>query len=115
MKKIIHVVVELVETTLIAACFLTACSSAPKRSMQVSTVYSSASEMIESANGAILTGDYDKAGFNKLMDAVEQCWKGYDIIYRTKTRDDKENEDIIKADKMLDYQQQKYSPQLSYV
>lgn len=47
--------------------------------------------------------DYDKAGFNKLMDAVEQCWKGYDIIYRTKTRDDKENEDIIKADKMLDY------------
>jgi tetratricopeptide (TPR) repeat protein len=63
MKKIIHVVVELVETTLIAACFLTACSSSPKRSMQVSTVYSSASEMIESANGAILTGDYDKAGF----------------------------------------------------
>ena len=47
--------------------------------------------------------DYDKAGFNKLMDAVEQCWKGYDIINRTKTRDDKENEDIIKADKMLDY------------
>lgn len=47
--------------------------------------------------------DYDKAGFNKLMDAVEQCWKGYDIIYRTKTRDDKENEDIIKADKMLDF------------
>ena len=46
---------------------------------------------------------YDKAGFDKIMDAVEQCWKGYDIIYRTKTRDDKENEDIIKADKMLDY------------
>ena len=41
----------------------TACSSAPKRSMQVSTVYSSAAEMIESANGCILTGDYDKAGF----------------------------------------------------
>lgn len=51
--------------------------------------------------------DYDKAGFNKLMDAVEQCWKGYDIIYRTKTRDDKENEDIIKADKMLDFYEEK--------
>ena len=63
MKKIIHVVVELVETTLIAACLLTACSSAPKRSMQVSTVYSSASEMIESANACILSGEYDKAGY----------------------------------------------------
>ena len=41
----------------------TACSSAPKRSMQVSTVYSSAAEMIESANGCILSGDYEKAGF----------------------------------------------------
>ena len=40
-----------------------ACSSAPKRSMQVSTVYSSAAEMIESANSCILSGDYDKAGF----------------------------------------------------
>ena len=42
---------------------LTACSSAPKRSMQISTIYSSASEMIESANASILSGDYDKAGF----------------------------------------------------
>ena len=48
---------------LIILLIFTACSSAPKRSMQVSTVYSSASEMIESANGAILTGDYDKAAF----------------------------------------------------
>ena len=31
--------------------------------MQVSTIYSSATEMIESANACILTGDYDKAGF----------------------------------------------------
>ena len=42
---------------------LTACSSAPKRSMQVSTIYSSATEMIESANGLILTGDYERAAF----------------------------------------------------
>ena len=43
--------------------FFTGCSSAPKRSMQVSTIYSSASEMIESANSCILSGDYEKAGF----------------------------------------------------
>ena len=42
---------------------LTACSSAPKRSMQISNIYSSAFEMIESANSCILSGDYDKAGF----------------------------------------------------
>ncbi len=42
---------------------LVACSSAPKRSMQVSTIYSSATEMIESANACILSGDYDKASF----------------------------------------------------
>ena len=48
---------------IVVLALLTACSSAPKRSMQVSTVYSSAAEMIESANGCILTGDYDKAGF----------------------------------------------------
>ena len=46
-----------------AVLLLTACSSAPKRSMQVSTIYSTASEMIESANACILSGDYDKAGF----------------------------------------------------
>ena len=48
---------------IVVLALLTACSSAPKRSMQVSTVYSSAVEMIESANACILTGDYDKAGF----------------------------------------------------
>ena len=48
---------------IIVLLMLAACSSAPKRSMQVSTVYSSASEMIESANACILSGDYDKAGY----------------------------------------------------
>ena len=48
---------------LLAALLFTACSSAPKRSMQVSTIYSSAAEMIESANGSILTGEYEKAAF----------------------------------------------------
>ena len=48
---------------LLIVILVVSCSSAPKRSMQVSTVYSSASEMIESANSCILSGDYDKAGF----------------------------------------------------
>ena len=48
---------------IVALFLLTACSSAPKRSMQISTIYSSAAEMIESANACILSGDYDKAGF----------------------------------------------------
>ena len=48
---------------IITLLLFTGCSSAPKRSMQVSTIYSSATEMIESANACILSGDYDKAGF----------------------------------------------------
>ena len=51
------------QSLLLIAILLTACSSAPKRFMQVSTIYSSATEMIESANACILTGDYDKASF----------------------------------------------------
>jgi predicted metal-dependent HD superfamily phosphohydrolase len=54
--------------------------------------------------------DYDKAGFNKLMDAVEQCWKGYDIIYRTKTRDEKEDEDIAKTERELKYLEKDNEP-----
>lgn len=50
-------------TGLLVIALFISCSSAPKRAMQVSTVYSSASEMIESANGSILTGDYEKAAF----------------------------------------------------
>ena len=51
------------QSLLLLTLLLTACSSAPKRSMQVSTIYSSATEMIESANACILSGDYDKASF----------------------------------------------------
>ena len=48
---------------IVTLLLLTACSSAPKRSMQISTIYSSATEMIESANACILSGDYEKADF----------------------------------------------------
>ncbi len=51
------------QSLFVLAFLLVSCSSAPKRSMQVSTVYSSAGEMIESANSCILSGDYEKAGF----------------------------------------------------
>jgi len=40
---------------------LTACSSAPKRAMQVSTVYSTAAELIQTSNAAILSGDLENA------------------------------------------------------
>lgn len=44
-----------------ASLFITGCSSAPKRPMQVSTIYTSSKEMIESANSCILSGDFDRA------------------------------------------------------
>ena len=37
------------------------CKSAPKRTMLINAVYNSAYELISSANGCILTGDYEKA------------------------------------------------------
>ena len=68
----------------ILCIFLVACSSAPKRSMQVSTIYSTATEMIESANSCILTGDYDKAGFF-LSAAENQAMSidNYDLLCAT--------------------------------
>lgn len=39
----------------------TACSSAPKRSMAVTTLQVSSAEFIQSANGAILSGNFEKA------------------------------------------------------
>lgn len=47
-------------TMIFSLCFL-GCSSAPKRSMQESGIYNSTTSLLESANSAILTGDYDKA------------------------------------------------------
>lgn len=44
---------------------------------------------------------YDRQGFNRLIDAIEDCWRGYDKVLRTKTRDEKENADIIESEKTL--------------
>jgi len=38
-----------------------ACSSSPKRAMQINTVYSACKSTLENANSAILGGNYDKA------------------------------------------------------
>jgi len=46
--------------------------------------------------------DYDKKGFNKLIDAIEDCWNGYDKILRTQTREEKANADLIEAEKTLE-------------
>ena len=37
------------------------CSSAPKRAMQINTIYSACKTTLENANSAILSGNYDKA------------------------------------------------------
>ena len=47
--------------------------------------------------------NYDRQGFNRLIDAIEDCWKGYDKILRTKTRDEKETDEITKVEKTLDF------------
>ncbi|MCR4735479.1 MAG: hypothetical protein K5829_10800 [Treponema sp.] len=41
--------------------FTISCKSAPKRPMQISDVYNASFELISSANGCILSGDYEKA------------------------------------------------------
>lgn len=42
---------------------------------------------------------YDKPGFTKLMEAVQQVWAGYDTVLRTKTRQEKDDIKQAKEDK----------------
>ncbi|MCR4953535.1 MAG: hypothetical protein K6A43_05610 [Treponema sp.] len=46
---------------LLTAALTISCKSAPKRTMLINVVYNSSYELISSANGCILTGDYEKA------------------------------------------------------
>ena len=96
---------------IVVLALFTACSSAPKRSMQVSTIYSSASEMIESANGCILTGDFDKASFF-LSAAENQAMSidNYDLLCaaalaRCSLALSKNPPEIENAQKFVDYAQ----------
>ena len=54
-----------------------------------------------------IVAKYDKQGFNRLMSAIEQCWIGYDIVLRTKTREEKENPEIVEAERKLEFIEQK--------
>jgi len=61
----------------LAGFFLTtlaffSCKSAPKRTMLITAVYNSAYELISSANGCILSGDYEKAQ-NLLTEAYSKA------------------------------------------
>lgn len=55
MKKLISALV--ISITLI----LCSCSSGPKRSMLINTIFNSCNSTLEAANGAILSGDYNQA------------------------------------------------------
>jgi len=65
MKKIISVIAA-------AALLLTitACSSAPKRTMQINTIYKTVTTTIETANSAMISGNYEQA--EKLLDSAYQ-------------------------------------------
>lgn len=75
MKKLIFAIL----CTLVL--LLVSCSSGPKRSMLVTTVYNSCTTTLESANGCILSGDYDKA-FSLLQVASNQALSidNYDLL-----------------------------------
>lgn len=61
--------------------FFCACSSGPKRSMMVTTIYNSCNTSLEAANGCILNGDYNKA-FSLLSVASNQALSidNYDLL-----------------------------------
>lgn len=59
MKKVLSVLAGL--SILIFSSTLFSCSSGPKRSMLITTVLNSCNSSLEAANGAILSGDYEKA------------------------------------------------------
>lgn len=70
---------------IIFACIIsfstTACSSGPKRSMLITTIYSSCNSTLEAANSCILSGDYEKAN-SLLFTAQNQAFSidNYDLL-----------------------------------
>jgi len=48
-------------SVILTLLFLSGCSSAPKRAMQINTVHSLCNSTLENANSNILSGNYDKA------------------------------------------------------
>ena len=52
-----------IATAFILSGIMISCGSTPKREMKITLVYSTATEMLESANSSILSGDYEKATY----------------------------------------------------
>lgn len=42
--------------------------------------------------------DFDRPEFNRFMDGLRDGWEGWDKFLRTKTRDEKEYEKLVKED-----------------
>ena len=49
-----------------------------------------------------LVKDLDKREFNRFVDGLTLAWQGHDRIRRVQTIDEKENGDIIEAEKILE-------------
>lgn len=56
--------------TILFSVVLTACSSAPKRTMQINTVYKNVTTTLETANSAMINGNYEQA--EKLLGSAYQ-------------------------------------------
>lgn len=52
--------------------------------------------------GLDLVKDLDKREFNRFIDGLTLAWQGYASMRRVQTIDEKENKDIIAAEKILE-------------
>lgn len=52
--------------------------------------------------GLDLVKDLDKREFKRFIDGLTLAWQGYDSMRRVQTIDEKENKDIIEAEKILE-------------
>lgn len=50
-----------------------------------------------------LVKDLDKREFNKLKEALDLAWQGYEKIRQVQTREEKENGEIDKAEKEVEF------------
>lgn len=49
----------------------------------------------------VLIKDLPKADYNRLKKAMDLGWQSYQTVRNVKTEDEKENSDILEAEKML--------------
>ena len=67
--------------TILFSVVLTACSSAPKRTMQINTIYKNVTTTLETANSAMINGNYEQAE-NLLGSAYQSAMSidNYDLL-----------------------------------